>query len=33
MIVYWFYNITGEDYLLELAEIIHEQTFPFMLLK
>ncbi len=29
MIVYWFYNITGEDYLLELAELIHEQTFPW----
>lgn len=26
-IVYWLYNITKEKYLLELAEIIHEQTF------
>jgi DUF1680 family protein len=25
-IVYWLYNITGEKYLLELAELIHEQT-------
>jgi len=26
-IVYWLYNITGEKFLLELAEIIAEQTF------
>lgn len=26
-VVYWLYNITKEKYLLELAEIIHEQTF------
>jgi len=25
-IVYWLYNITGEDYLLELAELLNEQT-------
>jgi len=29
MIVYWLYNITGEAFLLELAELIHEQTFPY----
>ena len=29
MMVYWLYNITGEDFLLELANIIHEQTFPW----
>lgn len=27
MIVYWLYNITQEPFLLELAELIHEQTF------
>ncbi len=26
-IVYWLYNITKEKYLLELAELIHEQTY------
>ena len=26
-VVYWLYNITGEKYLLDLAEIIHEQTY------
>lgn len=25
-IVYWLYNLTGEKYLLELAELIHSQT-------
>lgn len=25
--VYWLYNITGDDFLLELAELIHKQTF------
>ncbi|MDH5398526.1 MAG: glycoside hydrolase family 127 protein, partial [Cyclobacteriaceae bacterium] len=29
MMVYWLYNITGEEYLLELGELIHEQTFPW----
>lgn len=27
MAVYWLYNITGEPFLLDLAEIIHKQTF------
>ncbi|MCC8200038.1 MAG: glycoside hydrolase family 127 protein [Tannerellaceae bacterium] len=27
MIVYWLYNITGDPFLLELGELIHEQTF------
>lgn len=27
MIVYWLYNITGEQFLLELGELIHRQTF------
>jgi len=27
--VYWLYNRTGEEYLLELADLIHEQTFPW----
>ncbi|MBE0654818.1 MAG: glycoside hydrolase family 127 protein [Bacteroidales bacterium] len=29
MVVYWLYNITGEEFLLDLAEIIHEQTFDY----
>ncbi len=29
MIVYWLYNITGDAFLLDLAEIIHEQTFNY----
>lgn len=29
MIVYWLYNITGDDFLLELGELIKEQTFPW----
>jgi len=29
MMVYWLYNITGESFLLELADLIHEQTFPW----
>lgn len=28
-VVYWLYNITGESFLLELAEIINKQTFDF----
>lgn len=26
-VVYWLYNITGDKFLLQLAEIIHKQTF------
>ena len=29
MAVYWLYNITGDKFLLELAETIHEQTFDY----
>jgi len=29
MVVYWLYNITGDKFLLELAEILKEQTFPW----
>ena len=29
LMVYWLYNITGEKFLLDLAEIIHGQTFPW----
>ena len=29
MMVYWLYNITGDDFLLELGELIHEQTFDW----
>ena len=28
-VVYWLYNITGDDYLLELGRLITEQTFPW----
>ena len=27
MMAYWLYNITGDPFLLELGELIHEQTF------
>ncbi|UII21455.1 beta-L-arabinofuranosidase domain-containing protein [Fulvivirga ligni] len=26
-VIYWLYNITGDKFLLDLAEIVHEQTF------
>lgn len=29
MVVYWLYNITGDTSLLDLAKIIHEQTFDW----
>ncbi len=29
MVVYWLYNLTGERFLLELGELIHQQTFPW----
>ena len=29
MMVYWLYNITGEKFLLELADLIHQQAFNF----
>lgn len=29
LVVYWLYNLTGEAFLLELAERLHEQTFPY----
>lgn len=29
MVVYWLYNITGDDFLLELGDLITEQTFPW----
>lgn len=29
LIVYWLYNITGEKFLLDLAEIIHKQSFDW----
>lgn len=29
MMVYWLYNITGDKFLLDLAEIIHKQTFDY----
>lgn len=29
MAVYWLYNITGEAFLLKLADLLYEQTFPW----
>ncbi|GAA0537293.1 glycoside hydrolase family 127 protein [Chitinophaga japonensis] len=29
MMVYWLYNITGDAFLLELGELIHQQTFDY----
>lgn len=29
MIVYWLYNITGDTFLLDLAELIHKQTYDW----
>lgn len=28
-VVYWLYNITGDEFLLELGDILQEQTFPW----
>jgi hypothetical protein len=29
MVVYWLYNITGDKFLLDLADLVHKQTFDF----
>lgn len=29
MVVYWLYNITGDKFLLDLGELIHQQTFDW----
>ncbi|HEX2532889.1 MAG TPA: beta-L-arabinofuranosidase domain-containing protein, partial [Chitinophagaceae bacterium] len=29
MAVYWLYNITGEDFLLELGDLLYRQTFDY----
>ena len=29
MVVYWLYGITGDDFLLDLADVLIEQTFPW----
>ncbi|GEM69242.1 hypothetical protein SMI01S_28480 [Sphingobacterium mizutaii NBRC 14946 = DSM 11724] len=29
MVVYWLYNITKDEFLLDLGEIIHKQTFDY----
>jgi Beta-L-arabinofuranosidase, GH127 len=29
MVVYWLYNITGDKFLLDLANLLHQQTFDF----
>lgn len=29
MVIYWLYNLTGEDFLLELGELVAKQTFPW----
>src|SRR5579859_2873196 len=29
LIVYWLYNITGDKFLLDLADLLHRQTFDY----
>lgn len=29
LVVYWLYNVTGEKFLLDLAELIHKQSFDW----
>ncbi|CAN5371510.1 hypothetical protein BH10BAC4_BH10BAC4_03730 [soil metagenome] len=29
MVVYWLYNITGDAFLIDLAEILHKQTYDY----
>jgi len=29
MCIYWLYNITGEKFLLELGDLVYQQTLPF----
>jgi len=29
MVIYWLYNITGDNFLLDLGDLIYEQTFPW----
>jgi DUF1680 family protein len=29
MVVYWLYNLTGEPFLLQLGDLLFEQTFPW----
>ncbi len=29
MVVYWLYNITGDKFLLDLADLLHQQTFDY----
>lgn len=29
MVVYWLYNLTGEQLLLELGDLLYKQTFPY----
>lgn len=29
MVVYWLYNITGDTFLLQLADLLHKQTFDY----
>lgn len=29
MVVYWLYNITGDAFLLELGDLLHQQTFNY----
>jgi len=29
MVVHWLYNITGESFLLDLANLLYKQTFPY----
>lgn len=29
MVIYWLYNITGDAFLLDLGNLVYEQTFPY----
>ena len=29
MVMYWLYNITGDMFLLDLASLLHKQTFDY----
>ena len=29
MVVYWLYNLTGDEFLLDLAQILNDQTYPY----
>lgn len=29
MVIYWLYNITGDKFLLELGDLVHQQTLDW----